>query len=132
VILIDQANGLKPESGIGAGSVEQLDSTWKALTQLAGERFALVVSPSQVTRAALDKKNVKQGDIAQWIGMLGHIDCGFALNQTPEEKREGVMRYSIMIHRHDDFNEEAVCIVLQNMKFGQIYLDAHITTSSDS
>lgn len=129
VIIVDQANGLAAEDGIQSGGVEQPDAAWKSLARLAGERYALVVSPTQVTRTALEKKNLKQGDVAQWIGLLGHVDCAYSLNQTPEEKAEGVMRYEKMIHRHEDFNEKDMCIVLQKIYYGQAHLDAQIVSA---
>ena len=126
VIIVDQANGLKPENGISSDGIAPHDAAWKALAQLAGERSALVISPTQVTRAALDKRSLKQSDVAQWVGLLGHVDCAYSLNQTTDEKNEGVMRYNKMIHRHDDFDDAETCVVLQKMGFGQVYLDAHI------
>lgn len=127
VIIVDQANGMKVRSGINSGGIDSHDDNWKCLAGLAGERKALVVSPTQVVRSALKKKSVAQDDVAQWVGLLGHIDAGFSLNQTDIEKAEGVMRYNMMIHRHDDFDERASCIVLQNTNYGQFYLDAHIS-----
>lgn len=126
VIIVDQANGVKPETGISLDGIAPHAATWRGLASLAGERHSLVVSPTQITRAALSKKSVKQSDVAQWIGLVGDIDVGYALNQTDEEKKEGVMRYSIMAHRHDDFNADDYCIVLQKIRFGQVYLDAEV------
>ncbi len=128
VILVDQANGIKPEVGISLDGIAPHAAAWRGLASLAGERHALVVSPSQVNRAALDKKSIKPGDIASHVGLIGDIDIAYILNQTDEEKREGVMRYTIMVHRHDDFSPDASCIVLQKVKFGQVYLDAHIVS----
>lgn len=125
VIIVDQANGVKPEYGDPSGTSSH-DEVWKGLAGLSSERSALVVSPTQITRGALDKKTAKQGDVASWIGLLGHIDAAYTLNQSDQEKAEGIMRYSTMIHRHDDYNESSTCVVLQNPKFGQFYLDAHI------
>lgn len=125
VIIVDHALILKPEEGSATSGIEQLDTTWKSLAQLAGERHALVATASQTTRAAMEKKQVKSTDTAQWIGAIGHIDVAWSLNQTPEEKRAGVIRYSKLVHRHDDFDEDAVCIVLQNLNYGQTYLDAY-------
>jgi len=126
IIIVDQANGVKPESGISLDGIAPHAATWRGLASLAGERCAMVVSPTQITRAALEKKNIKQSDIASHIGLLGDVDVAYSINQTEEEKIEGVMQYSIMAHRHEEFDTNAVCIVLQKMRFGQVYLDAHI------
>ena len=129
IILIDQANGVKPETGISLDGIAPHAAVWRGMASLAGKRHALVVSPTQITRAALDHKSVKQSDVAQWVGLLGDVDAAYALGQTPEEKKEGVMRYTKLIHRHIDFSDEDACIVLQKIKFGQVYLDAHILSS---
>jgi len=126
IIIVDQANGVKPESGISLEGIAPHAAVWRGLASLTGERHAMVVSPSQLTRAALEKKSIKQSDIASHIGLLGDVDIAYSINQTEEEKIEGVMQYSVMAHRHDDFDPNGTCIVLQKMRFGQVYLDAHI------
>lgn len=126
VILVDYADILKPESSGSAIEVSQLDDTWKSLSRLAGERHALVVTASQLTRAGIDKKQVKSGDMALWIGKIAHIDVFYTLNQTPEEKSDGVMRVGMMAHRYADFNENANCVILQKLSHGQACLDSQI------
>ena len=130
IIIIDQANGIKPEEGISLDGIAPHAAAWRGMASLTGERHAMVVSPTQITRAALEKKSVKQGDMAQWIGLLGDVDVAYSLGQTPEEKKEGVMRYNKLIHRHGDSEEDATCIVLQKVGFGQVYLDAQILYGS--
>ncbi len=56
VIIIDYGDILRPEDNGPTTGTEQLDSTWKNLSRLAGERHALVVTASQVTRASMDRK----------------------------------------------------------------------------
>ena len=126
VIVIDYADILKPEGSGASTETSSLDDTWKSLARLAGERQALVVTASQITRAGTDKKQVRLIDMALWVGKTAHVDVFYALNQTPEEKAEGVMRVSLLAHRYADFNENANCAILQNLTHGQVCLDSEI------
>ncbi len=124
VIIIDYADILKPESkDMG---VQKEDLTWMALARLAGEQKALVVTATQVTKDALGADNVKLKHTARWIGKLGHVDAMYTLNQTDEEKHNGIMRIGTMVHRHFDFSESKQCAILQNLNVGQALLDSEM------
>jgi len=123
IIVIDYADILKPERDNLAG-VEKEDESWMALAMLGGVRDALVVVPTQVTKEALEAEQTRQRHTARWVGKLGHVDGMMALSQTPEEKEMGVMRISWMLHRHEDFFEEASVVVLQKLDAGQPHLDS--------
>lgn len=124
VIIIDYADILKAED-TNASSTEQLDATWKTLSRLAGERHALVITASQVNRGALNKKQTEAGDLAMWIGKLGHVDAMYTLNQTNPEKNRGVIRVGTMVKRFDEFDPERDCMILQKLKHGQFCLDSY-------
>lgn len=125
VIIVDYADILKPEDRVGDG-FEKEDRTWIALSQLAMERNALVVSPTQVTKAGQDATQITAKHAARWVGKLGHVDVMLALNQTEKEQDKGLMRISIMAHRHKKFNHTHNCYVLQNLDLGQPHLDSEI------
>lgn len=122
IILIDYADILKPENENSVG-IDKEDRTWIALAQLAAERHALVVTPTQVTKSGQDAVKLKVEHTAKWVGKLAHVDAMLTLNQTSEEKTNGVMRVGVMMHRHNDFNDEMVTI-LQNLTVGQANLDS--------
>lgn len=123
LIIVDHADIVKGEVDHSTG-VDKEDRTWIALAQMAGIRKALVFAPTQVTKEAMDVRQVTSKHTARWVGKLGHVDGMLALNQTPEEKEMGVMRISWMVHRHEDYFEEANCIILQNLALGQVNLDS--------
>ena len=126
IIIIDYADILKAEDSGPSTGVAQLDDTWKSLSKLAGERYALVVTASQITRAGMDKKQVKVGDTALWVGKTAHLDVFGTLQQTSEEKKDGVMRVGLMAHRYRDFDENNNCMILQKLDYGQVCLDSEI------
>jgi len=122
MIVIDYADILKPEQG-GLIGVEKEDRTWIALSQLAAEKKALVVTPTQVNKEALDAVQVRQSHTAKWVCKLGHVDAMIALSQTEAEKKAKVIRISTLLHRHNDCGDET-CMVLQNLDAGQMVVDS--------
>lgn len=122
IIIVDHADILKPERE--SGGIEKEDQTWMSLARMAGERKALVVTGTQLTKDSLDAIDIKQKHTARWIGKLGHVDMMLSLNQTEEEKRMGVMRIGVMVHRHKDFYESDKVTLLQNLSLAQVHLDS--------
>lgn len=123
VIIVDYAGIIRPERR-GGQDYTQLDDIWKSLGGLAGERHALVATGSQVTRGALKANSAEQDSVAGWVGQVAHVDLMFGLNQKPEEKRNGIMRINLLAHRHKEFYENESCVLLQQLKTGQPFLDS--------
>jgi hypothetical protein len=124
IIIVDYADILKPEDGSALEGYEKEDRTWIALSQLAGEKRSLVITPTQITKDGLEAHSIKVKHTARWSGKLGHVDMMLAINQTPQEKKMGVMRISVLEHRHNEFHEIDSCLVLQNLKTAQVHLDS--------
>lgn len=124
VLIIDYADILKSNDPDLKG-VEKEDDVWMSLARISSYRKMLVVVPTQLNKESLDAKQIKTKHTAKWIGKLGHVDAMFALNQTPPEKELGLMRISILEHRHKDFNETENCYVLQKYSSGQAHLDSY-------
>ena len=129
IIIVDYADILKPESGSPVEGHEKEDRSWIALSQMAGEKKALVIAPTQVTKDGLEAYVLRTKHTARWSGKLGHVDMMLTINQIEEEKRCGVMRIAIMEHRHAEFFETNCCHVLQNLKTAQVHLDSVKTQS---
>lgn len=125
VIIIDYPDILKPEDERNVG-YDKEDRTWIALARLASKRNALVVVPTQVNKEGQTAKSLKAKHQAKWVGKLAHVDAMYTLNQTPYEKRRGIMRFGTMAHRHKDFDENQDVTILQNLAFGQAHLDSEI------
>ena len=123
LIVIDYADILKPESNNTAGTQKE-DETWIALAQLAGERNALTITPTQITKEGQDAKIIEVKHTARWSGKLGHVDAIYGINQTQEEKDRGQQRLNTIMHRHEDFNPLSQCLVLQNFNIGAVHLDS--------
>ena len=123
VIIVDYADILAPENARVEGR-DKHDETWKMLKNLAASRNCLVITATQSNRSTLEKKTVKASDVSEDIRKVAHVDAMFSLNQTPEEKKAGVMRIGVVAHRWKDFHELSHVIVLQQMATGQVMLDS--------
>ena len=125
LIIIDYAGILKPEDP-RENRIIQIDTTWKRLAQLASERNCVVVTATQGTRGAIKKKNTDSTDVAEWIGILGHVDIMLTLNQTPIEKENKVLRLGVLAHRHEDFNQNQNALLLTNFGAAQMFGDSYV------
>ena len=120
VIIVDYADIMAPsEKG---DYRNQLDGIWKRLRGLAQSRKAVVFTASQSGRQSIDK-NADSKDIAEDIRKLAHITSMVALNQTPEEKKNGILRLKQLALREGEQEfREAVCT--QCLSIGRIITDS--------
>lgn len=125
IIIIDHAEILKGEDAKLEGYGKE-DETWMALSRLAGERSALVVTAGQITGEGLKAPILRQQHKARWKGATGHVDLCLGLNQTDQEKEMGVMRVNKIADRHHEYNENHTCTILQKFQVGQVHLDSHV------
>ena len=123
VIVVDYADILAPEKGSTGDYRHRLDTTWKTLRRLAQERNCLVVTATQTNRSTL-KNDVSEDKIAEDIRKLAHVSLMIGLNQTPAEKKLGVMRMVTLVNRHDEFNSRREVVVLQQLAIGKPYIDS--------
>jgi len=130
IIVVDYADILAPENSRLEGR-EKHDEVWKMLKNLASSRNCLVITATQSNRATLEKKNVKASDVSEDIRKVAHVDAMFSLNQTPVEKKAGVMRIGVVAHRWKDFHELDHVMVLQQMGTGQVMLDSEVRRVND-
>jgi hypothetical protein len=127
IIVADYANIMKPAKGDRQEGYQAIDDIWKRLAGLAGERHCLVITGSQGTRGSLKKTTKEEDDVPEWIGILGHVDVFAAINQTPEEKKKGMLRWNVIEHRHRNFNPLDCVITLNQLSTGQVLLDSEFS-----
>lgn len=126
-IIVDYADIMKPSDR--SDYRNQLDGIWKRLRGLAQKRKAVVFTASQSGRASIDK-NVDSKDIAEDIRKLAHITSMVSLNQTTEEKKNGVVRLKQLAVREGEQEfREAVCT--QCLSIGRIVTDSHFSDEVD-
>jgi hypothetical protein len=124
VICIDSLDITASENKSGLSERGQIDWSWKRAKGLAGKRKALVATVLQSNRASISQDSVQQDNTSEDIRKLAHVDVMMGLNQTPEEKKKGIMRISDIAHRHEGFTFGKEAIILQNFDLGQPLLDS--------
>jgi len=104
----------------------QIDDVWKGLAAMAAERHCIVITASQGNRGSLNKDDMGQEDLAEWIGKLAHVDVFLGLNQTRKEKKEKLIRVGVLVHRHKEVDETIFATLLQQLEAGQFMLDSQL------
>lgn len=124
IICIDSLDIMAPEGNNGLSERGQIDWSWKKAKGLAGKRKAIVATVLQSNRASISQESVQQENTSEDIRKLAHVDVMMGLNQTPEEKKKGIMRISNIAHRHEGFVFGKEVMILQNFDIGQPLLDS--------
>ena len=126
VVVVDQPRNLRPEDSRVVEKRHRSDDTWRALKSLIDSLNALLLAAHQGTRKSIKKASMDQEDVSEDIMIVGHVNWLYALNQTREEKRAGVMRLGIIAAREEDYDERQHCIILQQRGLGQTLLDSEL------
>lgn len=108
VIIIDYPDLMKPARTYGERRTE-LEILYEDVRALGSLFDCAVWGASQTNRAALSKKVVTIGDLAEAFGKAAVADFMMALSQTKKEKRAGEVRYYIAKHRNGQDNETVCC-----------------------
>ncbi len=125
VVVVDYADIVAPSKGI-KDARHQLDDTWKRLRRMAQARDMFVCTASQAAKVTFER-DVSQLDVAEDIRKLAHVTHMMALNQTPEESEQGIIRVSqIAIREGRKVFDQAV--VLQCLDIGKTYLDSRLAS----
>lgn len=103
----------------------QIDYIWKTGRSIAQKKHALFITGSHSSRGTFNK-DIGEADITEDIRKLNHVSCMFALNQTEEEKENGIMRIKTLVNRHSEFNTQHEVVVLQQLAIGRPILDSRM------
>ena len=102
--IIDYADILLPENP-KVDFIQQFDERWRALRRLSQERECLVISPTQANTASYKVRRQGMEHFSGSNSKNSHVGAMLALNQTVEEKEQGVMRLNWTAHRDSDLTE---------------------------
>lgn len=100
----------------------ELDEIWKGLRGIATDRNIVVITASQTSKGTMNN-DAGAGDVAEHFGKNSHVTKGIFLNQTDEEKENGILRVNCSINREGATVNSQV-IVLQGLSIGRMYLDS--------
>lgn len=124
VIVIDYADILAPEDSRKEFRHQQ-NETWQALRALSQERHCLVVTGTQADAASYGKKSISLSHFSEDKRKYAHVTMMVSLNQTPEEKREGIMRIGQLVVREDDFDIASKVKIIQCLRIGRPHLASY-------
>lgn len=120
VIVVDYADILDDEPGSHKEDMRnRINISWMAMRRLSQERNCAFITATQAKLEARKKARVDQWDTSEDKRKLAHVTAMLALNQTPAEKREGIMRISVLASREMDFDTEYNVEVLQCLELGK-------------
>lgn len=108
----------------------RINQAYMERKRIADERNIVVITASQITGAALEKKDVRQQEAAaEDVRKLGNIDIGLTFSQTRKQKEQHRMQVRVLVGRSQEMGFG--CIVSTNLKVGQLALDCWRLRSSD-
>lgn len=111
IIIIDYADILAPEIDSPKDHRHRLNHTWGELRGLAQSHDALVITASQADRSTF-KKDIEEDNLSEDIRKLAHVTHMMALNQNRDDKKEYLMRCSMLASRSESFqvSDEVYCL----------------------
>ncbi len=118
VVVIDYADNLAPEDRREEFRHQQ-NRTWKLLRGLSLERHCLVVTATQAAGRSYKKASLEMDDYSEDKRKYAHVTGMFGLNQTPDEKRAGLMRINTIVLREEEFHIEDEVTVGQALRLGR-------------
>ncbi len=101
-----------------------VDEAWKLMARMAGEFNVLVITATQANKEGHKAGVLDSTHQAGFYGKNQHVNLMCGLNQTPEEKEQGIIKYGISEARSQHFIPGVMCTVLQDLAAGQAYLDS--------
>lgn len=121
IILIDYADIMAPsEKG---DYRNQLDGIWKRLRGMAQKRKCAIITASQSGRGSIGK-DANATDISEDVRKLAHVTSMVAINQSEEEKKNGIVRLKQLALRAGEQEfRQAVCT--QSLTIGRMVIDSH-------
>jgi len=125
VVVIDYADLITTETK-NFNRRDTIDEVWKKMKGIALEKRCTIVTATQSGRRTFNKQNQKAEDTFEDIRKLAHVDMMFALNQMPQDRKDGSIRIANIVSRWGEVDEEKQLRVLQFLFLGQTYLDAEI------
>lgn len=109
LIVIDYLDLLLPCATGKTESREQIDETWKRARALGQVLGACVVSASQTDADSYTTEVISMKNFSGSKTKNAHVTTMIGLNQTDQEKEQGVMRYNMPARRRGKAITSSVC-----------------------
>ncbi len=123
IVIFDYLDILAPETGNLQERID-IDRKWKKASQLAGEMGCLVLTADQANKASRQQRSLNQMSTSESKTKDSHLDVRLAINQTSDELSLGLVRLSILFHRHASFDPRNEIMVTQNLSIANPLTDS--------
>ena len=124
VVVIDYADILAP-SDRRVEFRHQENEKWKDLRAISQECHCLVIVPTQANAASYEASTLKMKHFSEDKRKFAHVTGMIGLNQSPVEKRRGIMRLNWLVLREDDFEVTKTVKVMQSIRTGRPCLGSY-------
>lgn len=113
VVIVDYADILAAPSGFNGESRDAINENWKALRRMSQELHCLVLVGTQANAASYTANTLGMQNFSEDKRKFSHVTGMLGLNQTDDEKLEGVQRWNWLVLREDEFHVSASVHVAQ-------------------
>lgn len=114
-ILDDEVSGEK--------RIINVDMKWKKAARMAGEMDCLCFTADQATKPSRGQRSLDQMSTSESKTKDGHLDVRIALNQTDKENAMGLLRASVIFHRHQSVNRAVEVMITQRLTTSEALRD---------
>jgi hypothetical protein len=97
----------------------QQNAIWKKLRKLSQVRDCLVLTATQAAASSYKKDTIDLTDFSEDKRKFAHVTAMYGMNQTPEEKKLGILRLNELVVRESDFDSTRQVKVLQCLSRGR-------------
>lgn len=123
IILLDYIDIL--DIGSKFDDYREDDEKWKLIAKIAGETNTLFITATQANKLGHTTDILDVTHQGGFYGKNRHVNLMVGLNQNPEDKAQGIMKFGITEARDHQFIQGQTCTVLQDFATGQAYLDSY-------
>lgn len=121
VTIIDHADNLLC-SNLRLDFRHQQGLIWQQLRNASQEENELFLTATQISTSGYNKPLLDLDDFSENKIKYAKVTAMYGLNQTPDEKRIGIMRINELVVREGDFDSKRPVTILQRLQIGRPFL----------
>jgi len=132
VLLIDYMDDLNFESSDGLREFRHKNAKlWGKTRAMSIDRNIAIITATQANRGAYNKETLDGEDQSEDKRKKGYVTAMYGLNQTDDDKRNQIMRYSCLAQRDAEFITKDTITTLQCLTLGQPWIFSFITPKTE-
>lgn len=124
VVIIDYPDIMAPESYIHDFRHQQ-NSIWIGLRKLSTKYDCLLLVVTQADADAYGKEDLTLKNFSNDKRKYSHVTAFYSLNQTAEEKAQGILRIGTLLAREEEFDTRRHVCVMQCLSIGRAHMGSY-------